>query len=51
MGLPLRTVRQVCEFLLQSMEARPVPLLLRALVASGNEIMQFAELHVFLQCR
>jgi hypothetical protein len=49
MGVPLQIAPTVCEFV--SMEALPVTLLLRAHVASGDDLMHFAELHVFHQCR
>jgi hypothetical protein len=50
-GVPLDHVRQVCRTALQSVEDHPLFHAARDAVASGTDIMQFAELHVFHQCR
>jgi hypothetical protein len=50
-GVQLDTIRWVCAVALQSIETHPMFHAVRDAVAEGTDIMQFAELHVFHQCR
>jgi hypothetical protein len=50
-GVPLQKVRQVCNLVLQSVKEHPLFSAACNAVAAGSDVMQFAELHVFHQCR
>jgi hypothetical protein len=49
--VPLQKVREVCKIVLQSVETHPLFFAACDAVAAGSDVMRFAELHVFHQCR